>query len=139
MRCLVDTVTLSEMRRGRKAHRGVFLWQQTVAEVWVSVISLNEIRYGLKKIERSDPPFAEILAAWYAQLLAQPDRFRVVSIDRPIAEQAADFRATHSTSINDSLIAATAMVNNLTVVTRNVDDFTPTGVRVLNPWENTGE
>ncbi len=135
MRYLLDTVTLSEMRRGKKAHPGVIQWQQTVADVWISVITLNEIRYGLKKAERSDPPFAKILAAWYAHLLTQPDSFRVLPVDRPVAELAADFRFAHSTSTNDSLIAATAKVHGLTVVTRNVADFTPTGVPVLNPWE----
>lgn len=135
MRYLVDTVTLSELRRGKKAHPSVIQWQQTLEDVWISVITLNEIRYGLKQVERSDPPFAEILAAWYARLLTQPDRFRVLPVDRPISEHAADFRAAHSTSINDSLIAATAMVHKLTVATRNVSDFAPTGVRVLNPWK----
>jgi len=49
------------------------------------VITLNEIRNGLQKVEKTDPPFAEILAAWYACLLAQPDRFRVLPVDVPVA------------------------------------------------------
>ncbi|MFY8216574.1 MAG: type II toxin-antitoxin system VapC family toxin [Chthoniobacterales bacterium] len=138
MKYLLDTVTLSELRRGKKAHPGVIQWQQTVADVWISVITLNEIRYGLKKVERSDPPFAKILAAWYDHLLTQTARFRFLPVDRAIAELAADFRFEHSTSINDSLIAATAAVHGLTLVTRNIDDFAPTRVPILNPWDKVG-
>ena len=127
------------MRRGAKANPGVLRWQKDLGEVSISVINLNEIRFGLKKVRRSDPAFAEILAAWYARLVAQPDRFRILPVDRPVAELAADFRFAHSTSINDSLIAATAVVHGLTVVTRYVADFTPTGVPVLNPWEKVGK
>jgi len=139
MRYLLDTVTLSEMRRGKRAHPGVIQWQQTISDVWISVITLNEIRYGLKKVDRSDPPFAKILAAWYAHLLTKEDRFRVLLVDRAISELAADFRFAHSTSINDSLIAATATVHDLTLVTRNIDDFTPTRVPILNPWDTAGK
>lgn len=136
MRYLADTVTLSEMRRGAKAHPGILRWQNDLGEIFLSVITLNEIRFGLKKVKRNDPAFAEILATWYARLIEQPDRFRILPVDRPIAELAADFRFAHSTSIHDSLIAATAKIHDLTLVTRNVGDFTPTGVPVLNPWEN---
>lgn len=139
MRYLADTVTLSEMRRGPKADPGVLRWQKDLEEIAVSVITLNEIRFGLMKVRRSDPAFAEILAAWYARLVAQPDRFRILPVDRPVAELAADFRFARSTSINDSLIAATAKTHGLTLVTRNVADFTPTGVPVLNPWEKAGK
>ena len=135
MRYLADTVTLSEMRRGAKANPGILRWQMDLGEIWISVITLNETRFGLQKVRRSDLAFAELLAAWYARLVAQPDRFRILPVDRPIAELAADFRFAHSTSINDSLIAATAKIHALTLVTRNVADFTPTGVPVLNPWD----
>jgi len=139
MRYLADTVTVSEMRRGAKANPGILRWQKDLGEISISVITLNEIRFGLKKVERSDRAFAEILAAWYARLVAQPDRFRILPVDRPTAELAADFRFAHSTSINDSLIAATAKIHGLTLVTRNVSDFAPTGVPVLNPWEKAGK
>jgi predicted nucleic acid-binding protein len=135
MRYLADTVTLSEMRRGSKADPGILRWQENLVVVSISVITLNEIRFGLKKVERSDPAFAELLTVWYAQLVTQPARFRILPVDLTIAEVAADFRYAHSTSVNDSLIAATAKVHGLTVATRNIDDFTPTGVPVFNPWE----
>lgn len=74
MDCLLDTVTVSELRRGTKARPGVVRWQRTLDRVGLSVSTLNEIRYGMRKVERSEPPFVAHLVAWYANLLAQPER-----------------------------------------------------------------
>ncbi len=140
MPILLDTVVLSELRRSEnRMHPGVRTWQRGVGDSFISVITLHELRFGIRKVEPRDPVFATQLTAWYALILAQPDRFRILPVDRAIAELAADFRAAHNTPFEDSLIAATAKVHGLTVVTRNVDDFTPTGVPVLNPWEKTGK
>jgi predicted nucleic acid-binding protein len=116
-------------------HPAFALWQQNVGDVWLSVITLNEIRYGMRMVKRKDEPFAAILERWYAQLIAQPQRFRILDVDRPIAELAADFRASHGTPVEDSLIAATAKVHNLTVATRNTIHFAACGVEIKNPWE----
>lgn len=135
-RYLLDTVTISELRRNaRRMHPAFALWQQNVGDVWLSVITLNELRYGMRMVKRKDEPFAAILEKWYAQLIAQPQRFRILDVDRPIAELAADFRASHGTSVEDSLIAATAKVRNLTVATRNITHFKACGVEIENPWE----
>ena len=135
MRFLLDTVTLSEFRREAKAHPRVRSWQVSISEVWISVITLNELRYGLRKIEARDPAFASLLAAWYDNLIAHPRRFQIISVDRAIAEQAADFRAKHDTPFEDSLIAATAKVHDLTLATRNIADFQACGIKLVNPWE----
>jgi len=135
MDCLLDTVTVSELRRGTKAHPGVVRWQRTLDKVGLSVSTLNEIRYGMRKVERSEPPFAAHLVAWYANLLAQPERFRIPNVDRPIAEIAADFRAAHGISFNDSLIAATAKVHNLMLITLNMANCEATGKHLVDPWE----
>lgn len=136
MRYLLDTVTLSELRRDpRKIHPGVDRWQREVGDVWLSVVTLNELRYGVRRVERKDPEFAARLGAWYAGIIAQPTRFRIVNVDRPIAELAADFRADYGTPFEDSLIAATAKVHGLTVATRNTGHFTSCGIEVVNPWE----
>ena len=140
MPILLDTVAVSELRRSEnRMHPGVRTWQRGVGDSCISVITLHELRFGIRKVEPRDPVFAAQLTAWYAHLLTQPDRFRILPVDRAIAELAADFRAAHNTPFEDSLIAATAKVHGLTVVTRNVDDFTPTGVPVLNPWEKAGK
>ena len=136
MRYLLDTVTISELRRDeRRIHPAVGRWQRDVGDVWLSVITLNELRYGLRMIEEKDPAFAAILEAWYGGIIAQPTRFRILNVDRPIAELAADFRAAHGTPFEDSLIAATAKIHALTVATRNTAHFQTCGIDVLNPWE----
>ena len=62
MNHLLDTVTISELRRGRKVHPGVGKWQEGINEVWLSVVTLNELRYGMRKVEVRDPVFASHLA-----------------------------------------------------------------------------
>lgn len=136
MRYLLDTVTISELRRDtRRMHPAVARWQQNVGDVWLSVITLNELRYGMRLVQRKDAPFAAILAEWYSQIIAQPQRFRILGVDRAIAELAADFRAAHNIPFEDSLIAATAKVQNLTLATRNSADFKACGIDLVNPWE----
>lgn len=137
MRFLLDTVTASELRRGRKANPAVIGWQAALppAPVGLSVITLAEIRFGIRKVEKKDPPFAELLEQWYEKLVAASENFQILPVNQSIAEQAAEFRAAHGTPYNDALIAATAAVYHLTLVTRNIADFTPTGISLLDPWE----
>lgn len=135
---LLDTVTLSAFRRPERADPRVKHWQQTQRGQlgYISVVTLNEIHYGIRKVERKNPVFAAQLAAWYAQIIAQPQRFRILNVDRTVAEQAADFRAAHGTPYPDSLIAATAKVHGLTLATRNTADFKGCGIAILNPWND---
>jgi toxin FitB len=134
---ILDTVTLSEFRRAEKSNPAVFRWQASLLgqPVYLSVITLNEIRYGIRKIENRDPVFSALLDEWYANLISQTDVFRILPVTRPIAESAAEFRALHGTPYNDALIAATARVHGLTLATRNVSDFAQTGVPLVNPWD----
>jgi toxin FitB len=88
----------------------------------------------MKKVEPGDPVFASRLAAWYSQIVSLQDQFRILIVDRNIAELAADFRADHETPFEDSLIAATAKVHGLTLATRNIADFEATGISLVNPW-----
>lgn len=138
MQYLLDTVTISELRLREKAHPGVWKWQAGVGDIGISVVSLNEIRYGIKKVELRDPDFAARLTTWYANLIAQPERFRIQNVDRIIAETAADYRAAHDTPFEDSLIAATAKVHGLTLATRNTGDFEGLDIKLLNPWKQEG-
>jgi predicted nucleic acid-binding protein len=136
MALLLDTVTISEFRKKADAHPSVIAWQQSVTgqKHWLSVITLNEIRYGYRKVEKRDPVFAASLQRWYQGIVANAAEVSFLPVDRLIAEQAADFRAL-GMSYNDALIAATAQVHGLTLATRNVSDFAQSGVTVINPWD----
>ncbi len=135
---LLDTVTLSAFRRPDKADPNVLRWQRAQQGTvgFVSVITLNELCYGINKARPRDPDFAAHLQAWYAGLVSQPQHFRILNVDRPIAELAADFRAAHGTPVEDSLIAATAKIHGLTVATRNTSHFEGCGIDILNPWND---
>jgi toxin FitB len=140
MDLLLDTVTVSEFRKKGDAHPAVIAWQKSVTghKHWLSVISLNEIRYGYRKVEKHDPVFARSLRGWYQGLIANSAEVCFLPVNQPIAEWAADFRALFGMSYNDALIAATAQVHGLVLVTRNVSDFAQTGIPIVNPWEVQG-
>jgi predicted nucleic acid-binding protein len=134
---LLDTVTISAFRRPDKTHPNLLGWQKAQRGTigYVSVVTLNELHYGMRKVESRDPVFAFHLATWYAKIVSLPKQFRVLMVDPAIAELAADFRADHNMPFEDSLIAATAKVHNLTIATRNTAHFVGCGVEIVNPWE----
>jgi predicted nucleic acid-binding protein len=138
MALLLDTVTISEFRKKADAHPSVAAWQKSAIgqNFWLSVITLNEIRYGYRKVEKRDPNFSKSLKGWYDSIIANSEEIAILPVNQPIAECAADFRALLDMSYNDALIAATAQVHGLTLVTRNVSDFATTGIPIINPWEN---
>ena len=137
MPLLLDTVTLSEFRKITEANPSVSAWEKSVAgEVaHVSVITINEIHFGIRMIEKRDAPFARKLGKWLQGVLAHPSRFLLLPVDVAVARKAADYRAIEKLSYNDSLIAATAHVHDLVLATRNVEDFEKTGIQVMNPWD----
>jgi predicted nucleic acid-binding protein len=131
---LLDTNVVSEIRRGRDPH--VRAWAAAVqdVELHLSVMTLGEIRKGIELLRGRDPPQAEVFARWLAELHT---RFaeRIVPIDAHIAEEWGRINAAATRNTVDSLIAATARVHGLVVVTRNTDDFEGCGVPLLNPWQ----
>ncbi len=135
---LLDTVTISAFRRNGRTPPEVLRWSASldVPCHYLSVISLNEIRFGIRTVEAKDPDFAQELHDWY-QAIVEEDRFyRILPVDREIAEIAALYRADHETPYYDSLIAATAKVHGLALATRNTADFQATGISLVNPWEH---
>jgi predicted nucleic acid-binding protein len=131
---LLDTNVVSEIRRGRDPH--VRAWADGVEDIdlHVSVMTLGEIRKGIELLGSRDPIQAEVFANWLGELHT---RFaeRIVPIDVAVAEEWGRLNATMPRNTVDSLIAASARVRGLTVVTRNTGDFEDCGVALINPWQ----
>jgi len=134
---LLDTNVVSELRKSRnQANTGVQIWARSqVAEtLFLSVITVLELEIGVARMERRDPQQGRRLRSWLSEraLIAFADR--ILPIDLAVAQRAAALHSPDPRPERDALIAATAMVHGLRVVTRNVSDFAPMGVDVVNPW-----
>jgi predicted nucleic acid-binding protein len=131
---LIDTVALSELRR-RERDPVVVAWfeRQRTTDLFLSVISVGEIERGIARQRVTDPGFAGALAAWLDRVLALYGE-RVLPFDLPTARRWGALSANLGNDSADLMIAATALERGLTVVTRNVSDFAPTGVAVLDPF-----
>jgi len=132
---LLDTNVVSELRKGRRCDPGVASWFAEVSseEIYLSALILGEIRKGIENIRRRDQPAAEALEGWFQELVATHSD-RILSIDQSIAEQWGRFNVPDPLPVLDGLLAATASVYNLTLVTRNLQDVERTGVDCLNPF-----
>jgi len=135
---LLDTNAVSEIRRGRDQR--VRAWVSEVADddLHLSVLTLGEIRKGIELLRDRDPAQAEVFAGWLNELRT---RFadRIVPIDDRVAEEWGRLNAAAPRNTIDSLIAATARIRELTVVTRNTGDFAGCGVALLNPWHHQSD
>ena len=136
---LIDTNVISEARKGRNADPGVRqFFQKIVASdtpVFLSVITVGELRRGVERIRhRGDNTQAAHLNSWLTHLVEEYGDY-ILSIDRDIAQLWGCLRAPSHENALDKMIAATALIHALTVVTRNVKDFRSTGVELLNPFE----
>lgn len=134
---LLDTNVVSELRRPDKADRNVVAWANAIpaANFFISAISILEIELGARLIERKDAAQGAVLRAWIdGQILARFEG-RILAIDTAVAQRCAQLHVPNPRAERDALIAATALVHGLTVITRNVGDFEPTGVTLINPWE----
>ena len=131
---LIDTVTLSELRR-RRRDPVVVAWfeRQRTADLFLSVISIGEIERGVARQRTTGAGFAGALAAWLDRVLALYGE-RVLPFDLQTARRWGALSAALGNDSADLMIAATALEHGLTVVTRNASDFEPTGVAVLDPF-----
>lgn len=100
----------------------------------MSVISLLELKLGIELEARKNTEFAARLALWYEKRVKTTFQDRILPVDLRIAETCAQLHATRTRPYRDSLLAATALVHGLTVVTRNTADFADAGLKLLNPW-----
>ena len=135
---LLDTNLVSELRKVKsgKADPGVAAWAQASPShlMFVSVITLVEIETGILAMERRDPAQGGILRRWFEASVLPAFEKHSLPVDAEVARQCAVFRSQQPCGLADALIAATAHVHRMTVVTRNVRDFQAMGVAVLNPW-----
>lgn len=133
---LLDTVAVSEStKRRRNAGYAAWFSQQIPQALLVSVISLAEIARGATLVRNRDPARSRYLESWLAHVRAT-FADRLLPVDEQVAITWGRLRAAQPMPpYVDSLIAATALAHGLTVVTRNVRDFAPTGVAVINPFD----
>ena len=136
---VLDTNVVSELRKANtgKANANVVAWANSVlpASLFLSTISILELEMGILLIERRDQEQGEMLRNWLENQVLPTFEERILVVDTAVARQCARLHVPDPCSERDALIAATALVHGMTVVTRNVDDFKPTGIAILNPWE----
>jgi len=138
---LLDTNVISELRKSeRRATPAVRAWVSSRApsDLHLSAITVLEIEVGIGRLSRRDQTQAGRLRTWLEDDVLKVFAGRVLSIDVPVARQAARLQVPNPRPERDALIAATAVVHDLTVVTRNVADFEPMGVAVVDPWSENG-
>lgn len=132
---LLDTVVVSALRRQDRAPQ-VVAWvrKQRTADLFLSVISVGEIERGIARQRSADPAFADTLAAWLDWILSVYGD-RILPFDLGSARRWGRLCAAVGNESADLMLAATALEHGLTVATRNVSDFTPAGVAVINPFD----
>lgn len=135
---LLDTNILSEFRKFHSGRESPFVyqWSKTIDlhQTFISVITLAEIKQGILSLQRKDPKQALILDTWFQQRILAEYQERILPISPQIALTCVELHVPNKKPINDAWIASTAIQHNLTLVTRNVQDFEHIPVRLLNPF-----
>ncbi|MHB2040151.1 MAG: PIN domain-containing protein [Acidiferrobacteraceae bacterium] len=136
---VLDTNVVSELRKIRleKADPHVSEWADRVdaGSLHLSAITILELEIGILQVERKDPRGGTILRTWFETLVLPEFNGRIFPVDTAVARRCARLHVPDPRAERDALIAATALVHGMTVVTRNLADFEATGVPLLNPWE----
>jgi predicted nucleic acid-binding protein len=135
---LLDTNVVSELRKAKtgKINPNVKAWADSVVptDLFISVVTLLEIEMGIGLMERRDLVQATLLRTWFNNHVLPAFEGRILVVDTAAALCCGNLHVPDPRSDRDALIAATAIVHDMTVVTRNVADFKPTGVQIINPW-----
>lgn len=134
---LLDTNVLSELRRRDRTDPKVAAWVDQIqpADFFLSAITILEIEAGTLMVARRDAEQGALLRAWVDTKVLPAFEGRVLPVDVAVARRCARLHVPNPRAERDALIAATALVHHLTVVTRNVGDFQPMGVDLINPWD----
>ncbi len=136
---LLDTHVVSELRKIRagRADPNVAQWADSVGagDLYLSAITVQELAMGILLAERRDPAQGAILRTWFDNHVLPAFAGRILPVDTAVAQRCAALHVPDPQPAMDSLIAATALVHGMTLVTRNVGDFQSSGVLLLNPWE----
>lgn len=136
---LLDTNVVSELRKARadRADKNVTAWAAgaSAASMFVSVITVQELEIGVLLAERRDPSQGEVLRRWLEQQVLPAFGERILPVDTAVVRRSAALHVPDPRPVRDSLIAATALVHGLSVVTRNVADFAPARVEIIDPWQ----
>ena len=135
MAFLIDTNVLSELRKGRRCDARVRAWALSArhAQHWISVLSLGEIRKGIELLRKKSPAQCPAFEKWLT-LIETRYAGNILPVTDVIADQWGRLQAKRSMPVIDSLLAATALVHQLTLVTRNTADFAASGAAMLNPF-----
>lgn len=136
---VLDTNVVSELRKIRlgRADKCVAQWADSVdsVDLYLSAITVQELEIGVFLVERRDPPQGAIFRAWLDNHVLPAFADRILPVDTAVARRSAMLHVPDPRPVRDCLIAATALVHGMTVVTRNVADFESSSVALFNPWE----
>ena len=136
---LLDTNVISELRKAKSSqvNQNVLNWANGVsaASLFLSVITVLELETGILLVERRDPAQGAVLRSWLNTHVLPAFSERILPVDTAVAQCCAKLHVPDPHSDRDALIAATALIHGLTVVTRNTGDFATTGVELLDPWQ----
>lgn len=136
MSFLIDTNVISELRKGQRCDPNVAAWYKTVADddLYLSALVLGEIRKGIEIARPRDPAKAASLEAWLGAVVLAFGA-RVIPVDRSVADIWGRMSCARPIPVIDGLLAATAKLHDLTLVTRNAADVAGLGARILNPFK----
>lgn len=136
---LLDTNVVSELRKVRlgKAAPQVARWSDSVeaATLFISAVTILELEIGILLMERKDSQRGRPMRVWLDDYVRPTFHHRTLPVDEAVALACARLHVPDPRPERDALIAATALVHGMTIVTRNVADFAGTGPALLNPWD----